>query len=266
MIPNYNLEIKRTFLSFAQNLFAEQERYTWNADPAKTKILIVDKYAIDLKVLEKRRSIVLSRGAFGWTYKSIGQLSGMSMIKQNQKTYTDLLRGSITFNCLAREGIVAENLAHILFAGLSGYKDQFRKNGIHQLMNINVGEEAILKSDSSIELTAIPVYVQFETQKQISTGFDFYSFYLKDVDDYKYYQGSDFEITSEGIIRFFLAPVTGTIITAYYIDTITLDTVEELLIGTINSSNTDFTVSKGIYGEYPYWSGVSLTTTGEAWS
>jgi len=189
----------------------------------------------------------------------------MSLSKQNQKIYTDLLRGTITFNCLAKEGIVAENLAHILFAGLTGHRDQFRKNGIHQLMNINIGEESILKSDSGIELTAIPVYIQFETQKQISTGFDFYSFHLKNSSEYKYHQGTDFEILPNGTIRFFLAPVTGTIITAYYINSVTLNDVEEVLIGTIDGSNKDFTVSYGIYGEYPIWAKLESTITGEAW-
>ena len=64
-MSDYNLDIKRTFLSFAQSLFAEHPKYTWDADQSVSKILIMDKYVINAKTIEAKRSIVLSRGSYG---------------------------------------------------------------------------------------------------------------------------------------------------------------------------------------------------------
>lgn len=264
-IHNYDLDIKRTFLSFAQHLFAEDPKYTWTATPSETKVLIVDKYAINLNVLEKKRSIVLSRGTHGWSYRAIGQLKDAYMVEPDRKTYTDLIRGSVVYNCIAQNGLIAEHLAHKLFAGLAAFKDQFRKQGIHSLQNISIGEETILKSDSSIELTTVPIFVQFETQKEFRIGYDHYTFYLEDQDSARYYQGSDFKIDNAGI-TFYEAPLTGTTFTATYVNGITLEEVVEPLIGTVNGTNTSFAVSYPIYGEYPIWSGIETTYSGiTAW-
>ncbi len=263
---DFNLDIKYTFLNFAQRYFAQHPRYTWQEDVSKTKILIVDKYAIKLKVLEKARSIVLSRGAYGWEYTSIGQLMDTSFIEENREQYSDLLRGSITFNCLAQNGIVAETIAHILFTALTGFKSQFRANGIHKILNVTLGEETILKSDSSSELSAIPINVQFSTQKHIRSGFDYYTFYLVDVYNKRYYQGVDYRLTNNNTVEFFKAPLEGTVYTAFYTNAITLESTQETLIGEVDGVNTTFSVSSGVYGEYPIWSGLELTTSGAAWA
>ena len=265
---NYNIDIKRTFVGFAQQFFKEHTKYTWNIDPTTTKILILDKYSINLKVIEKKRSIVVSRGAYGWKYTSLGQRSTTetrSIFDEQRGTdRTDLIRGSMTYNCISREGLVAEEIAHILFAGITGFKEQFGKNGIHQLMNINIGEESILKSDSNIELTAVPVFVQFETRKNIKQGFDFYTFFVEDGAGDRFYQGTDFEISAAGI-TFYKPAASGAILTATYIHAITLDEIKETLIGAVDGVNTFYTVSSPIFTAYPLWSGTTLTVSGIAW-
>lgn len=263
---NFNIEIKRTFVSFAQARFKDHPKYTWQADLIKTKVLILDKYAINLKVLETKRSIVVSRGAYGWKHTSLGQRDQRAdslALHETREPYTDLLRGTITYNCISQQGLVAEEMAHILFVALAGAKTQFRKNGIHQILNINLGEESILKSDSSIELSAVPIYVEFETQKNFVVGFDFYTFVLVDENTDSLYQGAFYDIDATGI-HFYVAPASGKTLTATYTHAVTLAEITEPLIGSINGVNKDFTVSYPIYTAYPLFSGADVTVSGVA--
>jgi len=253
---NYSLDIKHTFLSFAQAFFAEHPKYSWDADISKTKVLIVDKYAVALKIIEAKRSIVLSRGPYGWGQTSLGQhgdVSGETVADSymGTKYYSDLIRGSVTFNCIAQNGIVAEDLAHLLFTAFTAHKDQIRKNGMIKLNNMNIGEESVLKEDSSVELVAIPLHIQFETQKSLSSAFDYYEELLvTDQAGTTYYQGSDFT-TPSNTVEFKVAPEVGTILTISYINAITLETVTEELLGDVDGSNKVFTYTYPAYTEYP---------------
>ncbi len=261
-IENYDIQIKRTFLSFAQNLFADDPKYTWLPQLNLTKVLIVDKYALNLKVLESKRSIVLSRGAYGWSQRGLGQLYVASQIEKDTKSYLDTIRGSITYNCIAQNGLIAEHMAHKLFSGLAAFKDQFRKNGIRQLSNINIGEETVLKSDSNVELVTVPVHVQFETDKEFRIGEDYYSIYLEDANGLRYYQGTDFSIERDGTIEFYEAVTSGLSLTATYINSITLAETVESLTAPTNGVNTSFTTINPVYGEYPFFSGIETTVSG----
>lgn len=262
-LNDYNLEIKRVFLSFAQQLFEQDPKYTWNVDPSQTKINIFDKYAVDLKIIESKRSIVLSRGVYGWQYTSIGQLKEAPPMTPDRKVYSDLISGSITFNCIARQGIVAEHLAHKLFVALTAYKDQFRKNGIHRISNVTLGEENILKSDSNIEVTAIPVYVQFQTQKDVRTGTSFYTIYLEDFDGHRYFQGSDFIIKSINSIEFTENVPKDLTFTAYYAHAVTLAEHEETF--TTVEGQREYSLSYPIYGDYPFLGAYEFTVSGISW-
>jgi hypothetical protein len=178
------------------------------------------------------------------------------------KRYTDLIRGSITFNCIAQNGLVAEDMAHILFANLTGCRDQFRKNGIYQINNINIGEETLLKTDSSIEVIAVPIYVQFETQKSLGVGVDVYdSLKIIDQSGKVYFQGADYLINS-GKILFHDAPQIGTTLTIEYKHAITLETISEPLIGDIDGVNKEFTYTYLAYTDYPVLTDTFVTVSG----
>jgi hypothetical protein len=264
---NYNIEIKRTFLSFAQALFAQHPKYTWERDVKSTKILIVDKNVINLKVLETKRSIVLSRGTYGWRYLGLGQRGtreGYTVgdMQMGSYPYTDMLAGSVVFNCIAQNGMVAEDIAHILFSNMTGAKEQFRLNGIHSLRNVNIGEETILKSDSSIELVTVPVYVNFETSRSLSSGVDMFENFYLELEDGRYlYQGTDYKITSTGI-QFYSPPVYDGVVLARYIDAVTLEEVSEVLVGEFDGVNTSFTINGNPYTAYPLLSGIQTTLSG----
>lgn len=57
-----SLRVKYIFLSFLQQYYSGHPKYTWNEDPRHTKIVIADKYALNLGIAAMRPSIILDRG------------------------------------------------------------------------------------------------------------------------------------------------------------------------------------------------------------
>jgi len=256
---NYPVDIKKLFLTFLQDLFAQHKQFKWDINPAVSKILIIDKHTVDLSTLEKRPTVVLSRGPFGWSYIGTGQSLKSSFLKgDGRDTYTDLLSGSLTLNCMARAGIFAETLANHIFIHLTGGKRWLRQAGVHSVTNVSVGEEQILKSDSSIELSVVPVTLQYQVQKTIRTGEQYYSIYLSDYGksypkESYYYQGVDFDVdTTLSGVDFFLPPPSGTGFVATYTATNDAGAIWEVSEGVINGLsdgiNKHYTVPNKIYG------------------
>ena len=263
---NYAVDIKRVFLSYLQNFFTQHKTLTWNSNPALSNIIIIDKNTVNLAHAESRPTIVISRGAFGWSYTSMGQRPTSSFLAPSDqkfagvpgsktRVFTDLLRGNLTINCLARNGIFAETLANHVFQGLTVGKEHLReKGGIHSIDSLSMGEEQILKSDSSIELTLVPVQLSYASQQWLRTGDQHYNITLKDNNGLYYYQGTDFDIADDLItLTFYKAPETGLTLAATYTafddsNGNQWDVTDETITGTIDGVNKVFTVANTIYG------------------
>lgn len=265
--------IKRIFLNFIQAYFAQHTKYTWSLGP-DSKILIIDKYAMDLTQTAKKPSIVLSRGGMRWANSSIGQLSQRSIVSANA-VFTDLSAGTITLNCIAKNGIVCEELALTLRNLFTAYKLQLKKVGIHSIDNIAIDEERTLMADSDIVLTVVPVTIQYSKQSTLQYLQDFYSVnatltfsginyggysgYItpENTSVFQLYENQHYTTWASGIVfSSGFAPPTGSILNLTYIDEATLQTIEEVASGTINNVNRVFNTNYPIYGDYPLLSDI----------
>jgi len=249
---NYSLFIKRLFLSFAQAFFAESSKYRWSSDLTKTEVLIADKYSVDQKLIEKKPSIITERGSMRWDYTSMGQRQSLSLQNQTE-VYTDLIRGSLRYNCIAKNGLVAEELALMIFNALTGYKKQIRKRGIHQIIDITIGEENVVKSDSGIELTVVPVNLIYASQKTVTSSVDFYSIFVTSTlgDTTKILvENLDYSVRQNTII-FSTAPLIGSLLQAIYLDAVTLTEHTETPDPATDSIVTEFYLDNFVYGYGP---------------
>lgn len=276
---NINLWIKHTFLSFAQAYFSLDPKFTWNLDPKITKIIIADKFAIDLGVVDKRPSIILSRGPYGWSDVVRGQ-DGQNAVLSNKKIdtlapapsadrsvdfiFTDIVRGSVTYNVISKNGIEAEDIANRLFVGLSGYKKELQSYGIHKTMGLSIGDERIIRATSEIEAVGITVSLGFLAQRtvikagklnnvevtktisrQTTTGF---TPVVVDL-----YENIDYRILNNGTTIQFVNPPSLDVISlnVNFVNAIDLNVISGVLIGVIDGSNDTFIVPSGaIYGYY----------------
>lgn len=175
--------IKGHALEFLQLLFADEQNVgpdlVWSPDQDKSRITIVDKYTFNLEQVSTRPAIVANRGPQGWMRTSgFRQFQGENM-RTGERTYLDLVRGSVALSCFAREGLEAEKIAGIVFEGFQTFRDVLRKLhkrgrlmpqhlGFFRVEASQMGEEALVKSDSSPDLSVVPVAVAATVQRRWS--------------------------------------------------------------------------------------------------
>jgi hypothetical protein len=238
-----SLNIKRTFLSFAQQYFRDvPTRYKWDPDPRLTKIFIGDKFSSKSATLEKYPSIILASNTKRWGRTSIDQRAkypGLG-VDNITKVRSDLVVGSITYQCLSSNPIEAELIADLLFENLVGYKDQFRSNDIHQLLDIQQGDSQQLRADTVGRLYAVPVTVYYAKQASITTApvdYDlrvytytgnFSESSLQSIVGVEYLEALTYAVSGLEIV-FNFPPASGLQLSARYVDAITLQEIDEVI-------------------------------------
>ena len=169
--PNERIEthqiIKQLGLEFLQVMHSEDGPGTdriWTEDPQQSEIMIVDKYTFNLDDVNVRPAIVANRGPQRW-----GNSSGISQLQEMdprtaKRIHTDLINGSVIFNCFAKDGIEAETIAGNVFDWFRVFRIPLRKSGFFKIDSAMIGEEALVKSDSTPDLSVVPVQVNASIQ------------------------------------------------------------------------------------------------------
>ena len=238
-----SLDIKRVFLSFAQQYFStSQNKYVWNADARLTTIFIGDKFSAKSATLEKYPSIILSANSKRWGRTSIDQLSKFPGfgIDGTTKVRSDLVLGSVTYNCISVNPIEAEVIGSLLFEVLVGYKDQFRTNSINQLLDIQQGDTQQIRADTVGRAYLVPVTVYFSKQATITTGIDNFDLVVYTYIDKgfaelalqniiggsEYFDALVYSYSGQSVI-FQSPPASGLAFTATYLDSVTLQNITD---------------------------------------
>lgn len=271
---NLLLDVKRLFLSFAQAVFSNNIQFRWDPDLKKTDIIIVDRNAVDLGVVVKRPTIVLQRGAFSWMYAVRGQ-DGTNAVGFNDKfladntgypntirskVYTDLLRCTLSFFCLAKDGIQAEIIANHLFIALTAARDDFRKLGVQNITGLSMSEEQIVKQSSTLEYSGIQIQIGFTIQPTITVEDRLNNCYIY-IENDLFSEQTDFSIEDLGT-KVVFKEVPSETPKIDYIDAITLETVNAVnLVPT--SDPKEFLVPDGqaIAGFYKILNNIELDIT-----
>lgn len=267
--------IKKTFLSFAQQYFKNvHPTLTWNADVRLTKIFIADKNVSAPAIIEKMPSIILARGPVTYAQTSIDQAQYIDNVALPQaKQRTDLVRASITYNCTSQNGIEAEEIANTLYLNLVGFKDQFRSNGIHQIMGISMGEEQIVRGDVVPRLFMVPVNVIFTVQTTIVTADDLYTAVVYTNDNLTaQVPGSENlnttanmfgYVASGNTLTFSYPPGSGSSLKVNYTGKYSLtDYTNVTPAGICDGVNIIFTLPEDIYTPYTTYSGLLIYASG----
>lgn len=153
----YTLAVKRILLSWMQEFFAGRADFPYIlGDEVRTGIKIHDKHAFNLQSVGDTPAVVLDRKPMRWANSGIDQNLGDFRLRAAQ-VQMDLLTGQVIFHCLSKEGLVAEQVAHTVFFGLSVFTTEIRKRGLWDLKIVGVGEESILEVAAGTELVSVPV-------------------------------------------------------------------------------------------------------------
>ena len=256
---NISLDIKYVFMSFAQQFFATHSKYTWNSELLKTKLVIVDKNAVDLEIVEKRPAIIVSRGSMAWTNTNPGQrgveesffapgnltfptlAGGVTADTEKNAVYTDLMQCTVTFHVVSKSGIQAEEIASDLFSALTVYKSELRLKGVHKVNTLSYGEEQMLRSNASIEYATVPLSVSFVMQKTLRRG-EISNNCRVYLNGEEIYENIHWVMTNNGTgLELHDAPAAGSTLTITYVDSNTIQTYTNITLGgAINGVNTTY--------------------------
>jgi len=159
--------IKQIGTEFLQLMYSESgpdTRCTWNEEIETSEIHITDKYSFNLDDVKVRPAIVANRGPTRWSNSSGFQQIQEIDFKTEQQIGTDLIQGSVVFNCFSKEGLEAEAIAGDVFDWFRLFRKPLRKTGLFRVQSTTMGEEALVKSDSRPDLSVVPVQVEASVQ------------------------------------------------------------------------------------------------------
>lgn len=159
--------IKQIGLEFLQKMYSESgpdTHFTWNKEVSETEILIVDKYSFNLDDVQMRPAIVANRGPQRWMNSSGFQQMQDFDPRTAKFTGSDLIAGTVIFNCFSKEGVEAEQIASDVFDWFRVFRIPLRKSGLFRVESTTMGEEALVKSDSRPDLSIVPVQVEASVQ------------------------------------------------------------------------------------------------------
>lgn len=174
--------IKGFCLEVAQILFYDGNPLggiVWSPEEEKSQITIVDKYSFNLAKVATTPAIVSNRGPQQWSRTSgFRQMQSMDM-RTDRRTYTDLVAGSAVLSCFSREGAEAEAIAGYLFESFQALRDVLRKLasrgimrpshlGLFRIEAAQMGEEALVRSDSRPNISVVPIAIQARVQRRWS--------------------------------------------------------------------------------------------------
>lgn len=272
----YSIDAKRIFLGFAQALFAENKAFTWKLDPKITGIIIGDKHFINNPLIEFKPAIIVSRGNLRWGQHTIDQRINYNLSNLDKK-FTDVIYGSLTYNVLAKTEFSAERLADYLFEQLTGNRDQFRKNGINNIMSISMGDSVILKGPTDIEYVNVPININYGMQRSIDLTHDVFQdleitsslINTADADEAelgtgptggfgtgKFIQDVDYIVSGANVV--FLSIPSGVELNISYVGGVTYTTYNETVSVPITSGLEIYTLQEELEQIYPTYSGVLI--------
>lgn len=165
-IPNVAIFLKRTALEFLQIIFSQRADFRYDPDDTRTGIQIVDVHAVDLKTAGVRPMIVAVRGPLSWQGTGLGgnAMEGRN-VSTGDTTFNDILIGSVALSCISREGIEAEQVAHLVFNSFKFFRPILQKQGFLTIKSLNVGAEMLIESEGSDDkTTVVPVYITAQIQ------------------------------------------------------------------------------------------------------
>lgn len=153
----YSLAVKRILLNWLQEFFAGRADFNYKfGDDRDTGIRIVDKHSFNLASVTDKPAIVLDRKQLRRMNASLDNNFGMYGLRAAQ-AFSDLQQCGIVLHCMCKEGLVAENLAHIVYFGVESFRRDLRRRGLWDVTATAVGEESIIVSKAGTEIVSVPV-------------------------------------------------------------------------------------------------------------
>jgi hypothetical protein len=157
-IPNVAIFLKRTGLEFLQTIFSTRApgSLCWNKDDTQSEIQISDIHAVDLDAPNKRPAIVAVRGPISWQGLGLG---GGAVESRNMATgahnFTDMILGTVAYLCISREGVEAEQIAHLVFNSFKFFRPTLQQSGFFTIKSLSLSGESLIEKEGADDKTTV---------------------------------------------------------------------------------------------------------------
>jgi len=172
----------RAWILFLQGIFKSRPSgsHHWRENPDETEILIYSHNATDLPSNNLRPVITALRGSAVSSGLSRDGVISQDFAGEN-RVYSDIINSSMTFNCIAREGVEAQSLAYAILSMVPVFKKSLQRLGkMHWIgNNIQVTPEtrhgAVYPGSSFPEWRIVQVLIPFRVVETISATVGFHN-------------------------------------------------------------------------------------------
>jgi len=143
-----------------RSFFSNDPEFTWEASENDTKIIISDKYAINLEAVEKKPAISVQRGVIRWAGRHLNKFLGSDF--RTKDHFIDRAICDIIILCLSRVGLEAETMGQKVWHMFTIFDNELREKGVYNVNAVALGEERVAKSNSDIDISIVPVTINIE--------------------------------------------------------------------------------------------------------
>lgn len=145
-----------SFINILRKVFAKNERWPYIKDSDASKIIILNQFPKDEKLIEKKPAVIVGRGPMAWQTSSINRLvkGGFG------NTYeAELVSGSVRVSALSHLQTESEDIASFLFTFFMSLRLKLHDNKFLKLESIALSPvmpKALLSGYNLIE-TAVDI-------------------------------------------------------------------------------------------------------------
>lgn len=148
---------KITMIETMREFFENQTTYHLDSEDRLSKIRIGDKNEIKFIIAnDDRPQVVISRGPIRPVSGIIADFK-CADVSTGIQEFVDLFETTITINCLARNGLEAEEIASMVFGYVKFNREEILKKGFLKIDQPIISEEQVLSASSDFELFNVTV-------------------------------------------------------------------------------------------------------------
>ena len=172
----------KAWILFLQGLFSTKPsgQFKWHSNPTESEIIITDALPTSTSRTNKRPMIVTARGPAQYMGLSRDQTQKRNMVGDTQ-SFSDNISTIINFNCVAKEGIEAQEIAYTIFRMIPVFRASIQRLGRMHAISSNIqissetGHNLIVPGSSFPEWRSVTVTVPFYIQDVIKADKDFHN-------------------------------------------------------------------------------------------
>lgn len=127
--------VGRAYVEFLQRLFASSDRYTWDPDITRTKIVITAMFPDKIDTHAKLPLVVVSTNGGSWRGMAISNVMYGNIFRPNQtpRLYADIVMASATIYVFATTEAECSLLSWIIFKALPVFRHE-----LHRALGVGV--------------------------------------------------------------------------------------------------------------------------------